>query len=944
MASPVSLTLETAAGKVRSFLARAGFFWKGGAVLAGTVFAALLIVAYTVPEVYESNAVIAYEKVPGAALQDDGALEERLHTALLDPRTLERVARGLTPEIGNASTPVPTQLVERIRQSIGVHRRGPQTFTISFRAGSAAYAQHGAQELTQLAIQYLDTEAAASSPAAEEAAKRAKALEDRTRELAAFVAAHPEVAMSKVDEPSPARESSPPPAASSSKSSSSAADTAILVLQQEKAKLEARLAEAEKQKAATAGGEGNPYDPLPDDDPESLRQMIAQVKIAITARQNAVSRPHRDDSSASSSEKKNTAAAVASSALRAEWQRLVQALLEAQHDQPVKRDIPSMLRILEPAPLPSSPVKPNRPVLALVGLASGLWIGVLWAFARVALGHDAPRVPLTPAVPSPQPAVAEPIALPATFTAEPVRPIALLPAPSSAAPPSQADPVAPVVRHTDEKTVVDTVGEESPSPRPTTPSTAPPKPSLSRPPLRLRVTQRGVIDLAAVLAHTGTAAASTMPRGVNASPIVGVGDGTDEAHDAAGPPIELPPSPAPPSPAPPTVREPTRSRPPPPIVESSPPVSSAMTGTISREDAPRRPAPLPNARTLVGHLAPEPAPSTQRFASNQPPPQVSAPPPRPRSDPPPRPRSDPPLIPRTDPPLIPRSDPPAQARSDPPARPRSDPPARPRSDPPARPRSDPPARPRSDPPARPRSDPPTGPRSDPPEQRPRADAPDGIISLRDVPPGWSPEPSIVGGNADELRAIREQLYRFAVRGCYVVGVTGSPDAIEGKSLIAARLATVLAEPGRARVLLMEADFDGPSVHRLMRIEMPLTFGFSEQVRRRMKQAPAAPWSIVRCSANLQVLAEGRVRAPGLLSSVQFMDGLSELRRYYDVIVLDGPAAGSVDARVLDEISDGLVVVGPNEAAMPEIRKNASQWFSKKGWMATLPAQVSRDSS
>ena len=72
-----------------------------------------------------------------------------------------------------------------------------------------------------------------------------------------------------------------------------------------------------------------------------------------------------------------------------------------------------------------------------------------------------------------------------------------------------------------------------------------------------------------------------------------------------------------------------------------------------------------------------------------------------------------------------------------------------------------------------------------------------------------------------------------------------------------------------------------------------------------------------------------------------MDGISELRRYYDVIVLDGPTAGSVDARVLDEICDGLVVVGPNEAAMPEIRRKAAQWFSKKGWMATLPASTGR---
>jgi Mrp family chromosome partitioning ATPase len=933
MVSPVSQALETAAGKVRSFLGRAGFFWRGGAVIAGVVFASLLLVAFTVREVYESESVIAFEPPADAPqLQDDAVLSDRLHAALLDPRTLERVTRGLNPELANGSTPVPSDLVERIRQSIALHQRGPRTFGIAFRAGSAAYAQHGCQDLTQLAIQYLDAQAAASSPAAEDAARRAKELEDKTRELAGFVAAHPEVTMSKTEEAP--RESTPPTASSSSRSSSSSTDAALVVLQQEKAKLEARLAEAEKQNAASAGGEGNPYDPSPDDDPEALRQMIAQVKVAITARQNAATKPRRDDSSA---EKKAPTSGASASPLRDEWQRLVQAVIDAQKSQPAKREIPSMLRIVQSAPLPSTPVKPNRPVLALVGLASGLWMGVLWAFARVALGHDAPRVRVAPAPSTVPPTAEEDIALAPTVVAEPRRPIALLPAPSASSTDAtvQAEPPEPMSAPPFEaKSIVETVGEESPSPRPATPSTPPTRQQFWRPPLRLRVTQRGVIDLAAVLAHTGTAAASTMPPGVNASPVVGVGDGADEARDATSPPVH------PPSPDPPPARE-TKRMHPPQIVESPPP---AAVEPLPEQGPARRPAPLPNARTLVGHLAPEPAPTTRRFASSEPPLAVrSDPPARPRSDPPPRPRSDPPARPRSDPPLHPRSDPPLQARSDPPALPRSDPPARPRSDPPARPRSDPPARPRSDPPARPRSDPPAGPRSDPPEQRQRADAPDGVIALRDVPSGWSPDPSIGGADAvDELRAIREQLYRFAVRGCFVVGVTSSPDAVEGKSRIAARLASVLAEPGRARVLLMEGDFDGPAVHRLMRIEMPLAFGFSEQVRRRMKQPKPAPWSIVRCSANLQVLAEGRVRAPGMLSSVQFVDGLSELRRYYDLIVLDGPMAGSVDARVLDEISDGLVVVGPNEAAMPEIRKNAAQWFSKKGWMATLPAEVSRD--
>jgi Mrp family chromosome partitioning ATPase len=888
-------------------------------------------VAYSVPEVYESEATVAYVPPAGAPAADPAAVGARLLVALFDPRTLERVARGLTPDADHA-LPLSNEVMERVRRSIAARPRADQTFAIQFRAGSAAYAQHGCQELTEASVQQLDAQAAAASPAADAAAQHAKALEEQTRALAAFVAAHPEVAMSKPEASTTAASSSNSP--STNRSTPSGPDTALAVLQQEKASLEARLADAEKQKDATDRGEGNPYDPPAVHDPESLRQMIAQVKSAISARESAVARARREESS----ERKPAQAEPSGAAdLRAEYKRLVQAVLDAQRDQPVQHETTSAWRVVQSATFPPRPIKPNRPILALVGLTSGLWMGVLWAFARVALGHDLSRArrtesrggsPVGPSIrgePQPIPPVAQPAAFAPTLAAQAIVPpvrraIAALPPAAPRPPPAEQDGAGSAG---DQPAIpVQAIVEDSP--RPPTPSTPPTKEAFWRPPLKLRVTQRGVIDLAAVLAQTGTAAASNMPPGVNASPIVGVGQGSQTSVPAA---------------------EPVRSQPPPAadIPVTAPRTESSMLfgddpAHVRQEEPVRRPAPLTNARTLVGHVGPSsPEPRPAPIPRTDPPPESFQEAPIPRSEAAPRPRSDPPARARSDPPL--------RARSDPPARPRSDPPPRARSDPPAQARSDPPAQARSDPPAQARSDPPARPRSDPPDRSggSRADVPDSVIALRDVPSGWSPDPSLAGADSvDELRAIREQLYRFAVRGCFVVGVTCMPDAIASKSRIAARLASVLAEPARARVLLMEGDFDEPSVHRLMRIDMPIAAGFSEQVRRRMKGAKPRPWSIVRCSATLQVLAEGRVRAPGLLATVQFMDGISELRRYYDIIVLDGPAAGSVDARVLDEIADGLVVVGANEAAMPEVRQQAAQWFTNKRWMATLPAVVDSD--
>ena len=804
-------------GSIQVFMHRAAHFWRGSTVIAAVVCGALVVVAFAIPEVYESEAIIELQRAP-AAPDNAGMMVEpsdRLLGVLLDPRLVEVVTRDLTP--AGAGHDLGGEALDRTRQSIAVRTRSETSFAVVFRAASAHSAQRGCARLSRTAVQQLNA-------TQDHGAKLdAKLLEDRTRDLASFVAEHPEVAL-RPAEPSASSSAAAKP---SGPSSSNLSDSALVVLQQQRAKLEVRLAEAER--SPKSDSDDNPYEEK--DDPAALRQMLAQVKAAITARQNAAARSRAEPASSA----KPSASPPASSgapALQAEWQRLVQAVLEAQKEssKPVVPAPAPEARLAAEATLPSRPIKPNRPVLVLVGLSSGLWMGVLWAFARVALGHD----PLAP-----------------ESRRESRRP----------PPPAMIEGDAGLVQ----------------------PSSADARQQeLWRAPMNHHSTQPGVVDVNEVLAQTGNSAASVRPAVVPA-PIVDVG------------------------PAPVSARSNTSSDPSPKDRPASdpPPVL-------------RRQRPLPNAKTLVGHFGPQ---------------DPSLDPGPPRSDPPARPSSDP--APRSS------SDPPAQHRSDPPA---SDPPRRPRSDPPAQHRSEPPrvqhAGSRSDPPLRTNSEPPPvtakNPHTDP--GRPlmaRSEFPKDVIAFRDPPSGWKPASAVAAPSSlEELRAVRDQLYRFAVRGCFVVGVTSTPD-VTSKSETAAQLAWILAE-GRARVLLMEADFDQPAIHRALGVETPLQAGLSEQLRRRNKGAARVPWLLIRCSPTLHVLAEGRVRSPGLLSAVQFVDALSDLRGYYDVIVLDGPVAGeSVDAQVLEDICDGLVVVGPSRAQLPHLQRQAAEWFTKKKWTATL---------
>jgi Mrp family chromosome partitioning ATPase len=143
-------------------------------------------------------------------------------------------------------------------------------------------------------------------------------------------------------------------------------------------------------------------------------------------------------------------------------------------------------------------------------------------------------------------------------------------------------------------------------------------------------------------------------------------------------------------------------------------------------------------------------------------------------------------------------------------------------------------------------------------------------------------------------------------------VIAVPESVSQKSRVAAELALGLAASGHPRILLLEGDLQRPWVQRLMRIEVPISGGFSQQMNARSHRVEAGtPWTVVGCSKSLHVLAEGMMRSPGLLLSKQFQECLRALRTYYDIIIIDGPSTAlAIDAAALNAVIDGLVTVCP----------------------------------
>jgi hypothetical protein len=162
---------------------------------------------------------------------------------------------------------------------------------------------------------------------------------------------------------------------------------------------------------------------------------------------------------------------------------------------------------------------------------------------------------------------------------------------------------------------------------------------------------------------------------------------------------------------------------------------------------------------------------------------------------------------------------------------------------------------------------------------------------------------------EELQELCYELLESSANGCFIVRVSSPPASKRIKTQLAVQLAWTLAAPGRARVLLVEGDFDEPALHDVLRLKPPPFEGFSQQLNRRMLAgATPLPWTVLRCAPGLNALVEGRVRTPGLLDSSAFALALEEQRQHYDIIIADGPPMNGSDGRCsMDGLTDGVVV-------------------------------------
>jgi Mrp family chromosome partitioning ATPase len=183
-----------------------------------------------------------------------------------------------------------------------------------------------------------------------------------------------------------------------------------------------------------------------------------------------------------------------------------------------------------------------------------------------------------------------------------------------------------------------------------------------------------------------------------------------------------------------------------------------------------------------------------------------------------------------------------------------------------------------------------------------------VATVVDPPPGANNLPFIKDADSPIAASFRVLRHRLREADNPASIAVTSPNRYEGKTTCAINLAMALAEHGREKVLLVEANLRFPNLAAALGFTAPSCFG--KQMAAHLK-SPLSPWEVVAAFFhNLHVLAidpasvgHWRMSAPGLKLA---MDQLKASG--YKHVIVDCPSAlGSADVNVIEDTTDAVLL-------------------------------------
>jgi polysaccharide biosynthesis transport protein len=178
--------------------------------------------------------------------------------------------------------------------------------------------------------------------------------------------------------------------------------------------------------------------------------------------------------------------------------------------------------------------------------------------------------------------------------------------------------------------------------------------------------------------------------------------------------------------------------------------------------------------------------------------------------------------------------------------------------------------------------------------------------------------------AASFRALRRRLAEK--NDPRVILVTSAQDD-EGKTTCAANLALAMAESGRVRVLLVEANLRRPKLAKILGFQ-PSQCLLAQLATHR--ERPTMPWRTTEIQPiGLHVLALAPdAPTDGVLHGPTFSTATAGWRLTFDYVVVDGPAVlSSCDASIIHDSMDAVVVVARSGVARNRTLRRALDQIS-----------------
>lgn len=160
--------------------------------------------------------------------------------------------------------------------------------------------------------------------------------------------------------------------------------------------------------------------------------------------------------------------------------------------------------------------------------------------------------------------------------------------------------------------------------------------------------------------------------------------------------------------------------------------------------------------------------------------------------------------------------------------------------------------------------------------------------------------------AEQFRTIRTNIQFSMIDKELKTIIFTSSGPFEGKSTVAANIASVFADQGK-RVLLVDADMRKPTVNKTFHISNAT--GLSNLITSRSMQVDEVVQNIEE--AGLDIITSGPIppNPSELLNSNRMNEIIRELEAMYDLVLFDMPPVVSVtDAQVMATKTDGVVFV------------------------------------